>query len=31
VATAVLDHLERHGAAPAAPPTARTAGSDAER
>jgi pimeloyl-ACP methyl ester carboxylesterase len=31
VATAVLDHLERHGAAPAAPATAPTAGSDAER
>jgi 3-oxoadipate enol-lactonase len=30
VATAVLDHLERNGAAPAASATARTAGSDAE-
>jgi 3-oxoadipate enol-lactonase len=31
VATAVLDHLERHRAAPTAPATARTAGADAER
>jgi pimeloyl-ACP methyl ester carboxylesterase len=30
VARAVLDHLERHGAAPAAPATAGRAGSDAE-
>jgi 3-oxoadipate enol-lactonase len=31
VATAVLDHLERHRAAPTAPATARTAGGDEER